>query len=285
MILFSIPSTLLGLLAIAGLVLLVLRLRIAAIVAASGLAGIALAVLSPLGNVLLTPLDKRFPMWSYPPQQGLDGIIVQCGSYDKVRFSYVSTLVLENDTEPLVMVVDLARRYPNAKIILSGGNGSSNLDDASTLKKYFLSLGIGPERLMVEGQSRTVAESAQFAANLLHLSPSSRWLLVAYGYRMPRAVGAFRNAGFNVLAFPVHLRTDGWENMWMPDSSGSENLLKLDIAAHEWLALVYYKLRGYSDEWFAGPETSSGLSKEVLAGGEVWPAGALMEHQRKGTYD
>ena len=29
--------------------------------------------------------------------------------------------------------------------------------------------------------------------------------------------------------------------MWMPDSSGSENLLKLDIAAHEWLALVYYK--------------------------------------------
>jgi uncharacterized SAM-binding protein YcdF (DUF218 family) len=265
MTLFSIPSTLLGLIAIAGLVLLMLHPRIGAIFAASGLAVIAVAALSPLGNVLLTPLDQRFPMWSYPPQEGLDGIIVQCGSYDKVRFSYVSTLVLENDTEPLAMVVDLARRYPSAKIILSGGNGSAKLDDAPALKRYFVSLGIPPERLMAEGQSRTVAESAQFAANLLHPSPSSRWLLVAYGYRMPRAVGAFRNAGFNVLAFPVHLRTDGWENIWMPDSSGSENLLKLDIAAHEWLALVYYKLKGYSDEWYAGPETGSGPSKDVVS--------------------
>lgn len=262
MTLFSVPSTLLGLFAITGLVLLMLRVRIGAIVAASGLAGIGVAALSPLGNALLTPLDHRFPMWSYSPQQGLEGIIVQCGSYDKVRFSYVSTLVLENDTEPLVMVVDLARRYPDAKIILSGGNGSANLDDAATLKKYFVSLGIAPERLVAEGQSRTVAESAKLVANLLHPLPSSRWLLVAYGYRMPRAVGAFRKAGFNVLAFPVHLRTDSWESMWMPDSSGSENLLKLDIAAHEWLALAYYKMRGYSDDWFAGPDISSGLSKE-----------------------
>jgi uncharacterized SAM-binding protein YcdF (DUF218 family) len=267
----SVPSTLLGLIATAGLVLLMLRLRIGAIVAASGLAAFAVAVLSPLGNALLTPLDQRFPMWSYPPQQDLEGIIVQCGSYDKVRFSYLSTLVLENDTEPLAMLVDLPRRYPEAKIILTGGNGSSKLDDAATLKKYLVSLGMAPERLSAEEQSRTTAESAQFAANLLHPSPSSRWLLVAYGYRMPRTVGAFRSAGFNVLAFPVHLRTDGWENMWRPDGSGSENLLKLDIATHEWLALVYYKLRGYSDEWFAGPEASSSPSKhrEVMTSGPV----------------
>jgi hypothetical protein len=43
--------------------------------------------------------------------------------------------------------------------------------------------------------------------------------------------------------------------------------LKLDIAAHEWFALAYYKLKGYSDEWYAGPEISSGLSKEVVTSG------------------
>ena len=61
---------------------------------------------------------------------------------------------------------------------------------------------------------------------------------------------------------PHHLRTDGW----MSDSLGSENFLKVDIAAHEWLALAYYKLRGYSDEWFAGPETNSSPSDVVSSG-------------------
>lgn len=255
----STPSTLLALTALFGVVLLIFRPQIGGIVAALSLTGIAVAALSPLGNVLLTPLDKRFPMWSYPSQQGLEGIIVQCGSYDKVRYSYVSTLVLENDTEPVALIVDLARRYPNAKIILSGGNPSekAELDDAATLKKYFVSLGIAPARILVEGRSRTTAQNAQFAASLLHPLPSSRWLLVTYGYRMPRAVGAFRKAGFNVVAFPVHLRTNGWAQMWRPDNSATENLLKLDIATHEWLGLAYYKLRGHSDEWFSGPDTGS----------------------------
>ena len=41
--------------------------------------------------------------------------------------------------------------------------------------------------------------------------------------------------------------------MWRPDSTASENLRKLDMAAYEWLGLVYYKLKGYSDEFFPGP--------------------------------
>ena len=210
--------------------------------AALSLAAILVTALSPVSNVLLTPLDERFPMWSYPSPQGLEGIIVQCGSYDKVRFSYFSTLVLENDTEPLAMMGDLAHRYPQAKIILSGGNDNDALDDPSTLKKHFVSLGIEPERILTEPLSRTTAQNARFAADLLHPSSSSRWLLVTYGYRMPRAIGAFRKAGFNVLAFPVHLRSNGWDNIWWPDGSAAENLLKLDITTHEWLAFLYYKL-------------------------------------------
>jgi hypothetical protein len=69
----EIPSTLLGLIAIASVLLLMLRPRIGAIIAALGLTAIAAAVLSPLGNVLLTPLEQRFPMWSYPPQEDWTG--------------------------------------------------------------------------------------------------------------------------------------------------------------------------------------------------------------------
>ena len=32
-----------------------------------------------------------------------------------------------------------------------------------------------------------------------------------------------------------------------------ENIEDLDLAAHEWLGLVYYRLRGYTDELFPAP--------------------------------
>lgn len=73
---------------------------------------------------------------------------------------------------------------------------------------------------------------------------------------MPRAIGAFRKTGFYTFAFPIHLRTGGWSETWKPDSTGAENLRKLDLAVYEWLGLAYYKLKGYSDEWF--PEPANG---------------------------
>jgi len=41
--------------------------------------------------------------------------------------------------------------------------------------------------------------------------------------------------------------------MLKPDSTASENLRKLDIAAYEWLGLLYYRWKGYSDELFPRP--------------------------------
>jgi uncharacterized SAM-binding protein YcdF (DUF218 family) len=69
---------------------------------------------------------------------------------------------------------------------------------------------------------------------------------------MPRAMGAFRKAGFNVSAFPAGLRTHGWRDMWKPEAVATDNLRRVDIALHEWSGLVDYKLKGYSD-WFAAP--------------------------------
>jgi uncharacterized SAM-binding protein YcdF (DUF218 family) len=251
---FSAPSNLLGVATVLGFVLLLLRFRIGIIVAALSVAALLAAGFGPLGNVLLTPLEERFPEWRYPKQH-IDGIIVLGGSYDFVRHPYLSTIVLEDDTEPLALVVDLARRYPQAKVVVSGGSSYSHeVSEASIMKDYFASFGIAPERIVTEDRSLNMAQSAQFTANLLHPDPSSRWLLLTYGHLMPRAVGAFRKAGFELFPFPVHLRNpSGWDVMWNSDRSFAENLGKLDISAHEWLGLVYYKLKGYSAAWFPSP--------------------------------
>jgi uncharacterized SAM-binding protein YcdF (DUF218 family) len=253
---FSVPSNAIASLAVLGLVLMIFHRRSGAIVATVASVVLVVAALSPLGNMLLTPLEQRFPEMNFP-DQGIDGIIVLGGSYDSQSHGYMSTIYLEEDTEPMAVMVDLARRYPGARIVFSGGTDSSGsgLSEAAIVKQYFVSFGIAADRISIEERSLTTEENARFTARLINPTPQSRWLLVTSAYHMPRAMGTFRKAGFNVIAFPVGLRTHGWRDLWLPSDTATDNLRRLDIAVHEWLGLIVYRLSGYSDDWFAGPQS------------------------------
>jgi uncharacterized SAM-binding protein YcdF (DUF218 family) len=249
----SVPSNLLALSAIVSFVLLLFYRRVGTVLSVLSLAAFAIATFSPLGNMLLTLLEQRFPEQVYPVN--IQGIIVLGGSYDTVSHGYMSTIVLKEDTEPTAVMVDLARRYPNDKIIFSGGTapGDAGPPEADIVKDYFVSFGIAADRIITENQSQTTEENARFTARLLRPTPSSRWLLVTSAYHMPRAMGAFRKAGFNVSAFPVGFRTHGWDGVWKPEAMAGDNLRRVDIALHEWMGLADYKLKGYSNVWFAAP--------------------------------
>jgi uncharacterized SAM-binding protein YcdF (DUF218 family) len=254
----TVPSNAIASLAVLGLVLLPLGRRTLGSAAVKCAAGtMALVALSPLGNLLLTPLEQRFPELPFKGGEAADGIIVLGGSYDTVSHSYLSTIFLRDDTGPMAVVPGLARQYPEARIIVSGGTESLSAapSEAAIIKKYFVSFGIAADRISIEERSLTTAENARFSAELVHPRPDSRWLLVTSAYHMPRAVGAFRKAGFNVIACPAGWRTRGWQDLWRPAATATENLRRLDVAVHEWLGLLAYRLSEYSDEWFAGPDT------------------------------
>jgi uncharacterized SAM-binding protein YcdF (DUF218 family) len=70
---------------------------------------------------------------------------------------------------------------------------------------------------------------------------------------MPRSVGCFRQAGFEVVAHPVDFRTRGPEDRWKPFSFVSEGLRRLDLASKEWAGLVAYRLFGQTGELFPAP--------------------------------
>ena len=144
--LLFVPSNWLVLSAVLSFGLLVFHRRLGAVLAVLSLAAFAISTSSPLGNMLLTPLEQRFPDGVYPAN--IQGIIVLGGSYDTVSHAYMSTIVLKEDTEPLAVMVDLARRYPEAKIIFSGGTsaGAPGPSEADIVRDYFVSFGIAPDR-------------------------------------------------------------------------------------------------------------------------------------------
>ena len=252
--LLAIPSTLAIAIGIFGLMLLPTRLsRAGRWLVCISLVVLAILGLSPIGNVLILPLEDRFPPFD-PARGAPDGIVVLGGAIDGTSAN--NEAVLNEAAERLIAVPALARRYPNARILLSGGSGSLFYESGTETKiamQLLESLGIARDRILLEDRSRNTAENAVFSKAVVQPKPGERWLLVTSAYHMPRAIGAFRKAGFSVEPYPVDWRTGGAQYAFRPFSAAAEGLGQVDTAVHEWIGLAIYWLTGRSSELFPAP--------------------------------
>jgi uncharacterized SAM-binding protein YcdF (DUF218 family) len=144
---------------------------------------------------------------------------------------------------PWPKLAALNQRFPKARIIFSGytvsGTDSRNL---------LVRLGIKSESVV---QPRTTSEDALHCAALLKPRPSERWLPVTHASHMPRAVGCFRAAGFQVEPYPVNFNTRPYISFYPLAPSFALDVL--NGAAKEWIGLIAYRLMGKTDALFPGP--------------------------------
>jgi hypothetical protein len=89
-------------------------------------------------------------------------------------------------------------------------------------------------------------------AERLEPRETQTWLLVTTAMHMPRAMGVFRRAGFQLLAYPVDYRTGKASTVSLLPTLTS-NLERLDYAAYEWLGLLSYRVLGRTDALFPQP--------------------------------
>jgi uncharacterized SAM-binding protein YcdF (DUF218 family) len=211
---------------------------------------------SPLGNWVLYPLESRFPPWD-ASQGAPDGIVVLGGSIAPERSEARGLAVFTDSADRIIATAELAHRYPNARIVFSGGSASlisGDAREADYAAAVFESLGVVRERLTMERRSRNTLENAEFSKALAAPKSGERWLLVTSGYHMPRSVGLFRKAGFNVEPYPVDWRTGGRADLWKFETNLDRGLERVDIAIREWIGLAAYWVTGNSSEFFPGPD-------------------------------
>src|ERR1700709_409198 len=80
------------------------------------------AGLTPFGNWLLVPLEQRFPAWD--SVRPFSGIIILGGSISPEPSESRGGPVISSGADRLVFAADLARRFPEAPIIFTGGSGN-----------------------------------------------------------------------------------------------------------------------------------------------------------------
>jgi len=180
-----------------------------------------------IGHYAFLRLEHRFPPWRNNSDQPITGIIVLGGTFSGRR----------SPGARFDAGVRLAREFPDTKVVFSG-RGHYHI--GGDPRSVFLADGIAPDRVEVEGRSANTAENAKFSAALLRPKANERWILVTSAYHMPRAMGAFREAGFKVEADPV-------------DDVSGDYRRQTQIAFKEICGLAYYWLTGRSASLYPGP--------------------------------
>ena len=252
---FALPSNLLISLALVGVVLMGTKLALAGRrLVVVCLLLLAMIGLLPVGTALELLLEERFPPWD-AARGAPSGIVVLGGGIEAELSAASGRPVFGLSGERIAATAELARRYPTAQIVFTGGSNNLIFRDAIEADHAlpaFENLGVTRQRIVLERRARNTAENAAFTAALVKPQPGQRWLLVTSAAHMPRAIGTFRRAGFQVEAYPVDWRAGGRQGL-MSFSPFVRGLRRADIAIHEWAGLVVYWITGRTSALFPGP--------------------------------
>jgi len=225
-----------------------------AIVSATVALLLAFALL-PVGAWLMWPLATRFPALAEPPAD-LAGIVLLTGDVvNAIESEAAGQPVPGDNVDRLVEFLRLARLRPQARLVVTGGIGSldrSRPPEAPWIAEYMVALGVPRGRILVETEARNTAENARFTKAMVQPAAGERWAVVTSAYHMPRSIGCFRGAGWEVLAAPSIPRVEERE-LWEPPLRLHRDLERIGTAMHEYVGLLAYRLNGYVPEVWPGP--------------------------------
>ena len=238
--------------------LLLRRRRAGRVLLVLGAAALAACLVLPVDRWTIRPLEDRFPAITTPPGR-VDGIVMLGGAIDDLTSRDRRTPTLTGAANRVTSFVILARRYPRARLVFTGGSGDLQqgiANEAEYMRILLDELGLPPGRVVFEDRSRTTWENAVYSFALAAPRPGERWVLLTSASHMPRAVGVFRRAGWTVLPWPVGYQSR--DRITGYAASLGQKLAVLDWAAHEWLGLLGYDLAGRSSALFPAPDAPAG---------------------------
>lgn len=228
------PSHLLVWTAIAAVIQSARRKISGAVLAAMVAAALLILLFVPIGNTALRPIEDQVPRPAWPDH--VDGILVLGEGLNADIPATRGAGGIGSDGGTLIAARVLAQHYPEARLVYSGDEG-----EAAIAKTLFAEMGMtGP--LLFDGRSRNTWENFLFARLIAKPAPGETWLLVAAGYHLPRAAAVARAMDWPMIP---------WASDYLSTASGPQagaslpgNLAHLDLAAHEALGLLAYRLQG-----------------------------------------
>jgi uncharacterized SAM-binding protein YcdF (DUF218 family) len=169
-----------------------------------GLGWFVAVLLTPVAAWVSLPLEDRFPRAPAPAR--VDGVIILGGAVEQLLTESRGIPSLNGAAERMTEAVALSRRFPQARILFTGGSGNplpGQLSEADVARQLFASLGLEGERVLFEAQSRNTWENATMTRAMIPPRPgralAARHLgephAAQHGLLPPRGMGGGGVAG------------------------------------------------------------------------------------------
>jgi uncharacterized SAM-binding protein YcdF (DUF218 family) len=199
------------------------------------------------------PLEESFPRPTLPEQ--VDGIIMLGGAVNPPITRERGDPSVNEAAERILSFAELSRRYPDAKLLFTGGSGvlfGQDYKEDVAARAALRQAGVDTDRVLFESESRNTWENAVYSKKLVAPAPGETWILVTSAMHMPRSVGIFRRIGWQVLPYPVDYRTrpHGLPRLRFEFVKGIDLLTD---GVREWLGLVSYHLMDRTTELLPKP--------------------------------
>jgi len=199
---------------------------------------------TPLSDMLLAPLEYK-----YPSLQSLDGcsdikwIVVLGGGHKYDLRTPVTARPNHPSTVRVVEAVRLHRLLPHTKIIMCEGGPPGQVTGAEIMAELAMDLGVNREDIVLESLSRDTKDQARFIKRIIG---EDGLLLITSAAHMPRSMALFEKLDLQPIPAPT-------DHLYKKDPAGrglkdyfpnAEAALKSRIAFHEYMGLVWAKIRG-----------------------------------------
>lgn len=232
------PSTLIALSAIGGLVLFCIR--------HTRKGGISLSIIAfslytcfgsgPVAFLLLGHLEYQVPPSTAWEREGIDTIVVLAEHAESDLAIPQSSRVSNGTAFRLLEAISVFSSAPDSTVIVSGGGVVPVI-----MHDILVSSGLPEGHIRVDANSSSTFESAINLSSTLRGMP---FALVTSAGHMPRAMGVFQKAGMIPRAIPTHYMT---KHNWLAIQyfPSPLHLGYSDLAVSEYAALLWYRLKGW----------------------------------------
>jgi uncharacterized SAM-binding protein YcdF (DUF218 family) len=194
----------------------------------------------PTGYLVAQRLENEIPRPVLPAR--IDGIVELGGGLgaDILAARHAPAVALSESR--VVSTYELARRYPAARVVFTGGWG--RYPDAGAAAYVFAQMGLDPRRLTLEPRARDTFENLLFTRRLVGPKPGETWVLATSALHMPRAMAVARRLGWPMIPWPTDYQTRPAGGPPLADwLDVVDNLQRTDMALHEVVGLIAYRAR------------------------------------------
>src|SRR5262249_55447774 len=137
--------------------------------------------LTPFGDALLLPLENRFARADLDHGEPITGLIILGGMQDPDFDPARELAGLTDSAERITEAVAVARRFPQARVVFTGGRSDllrTELPESFAMGRLLEAMGVAKERIELESRSRNTYENALYTKRLVNPGVHERWLLI-----------------------------------------------------------------------------------------------------------